>query len=634
MWVTVRNRSRWSVLLGMALALALPASMATMNASAQDEEPSEVAVEDGVTQPVFSYANAVREVVRVQSPVSSQDSGELDMIYVDIIRPAASDGDLKVPTIVHASPYFMGWQNFTNNRHDEIKPPPGAPIDLFPRYYDNYFVPRGYAVALVDLTGSRASTGCLDVGGPAEIEGLAAVIEWLAGNGYAVDLTGEEVTADWSNGLAGMIGKSWDGTVPNGVAARGTDGLATIVPLVGLTHWQSDFWTNGARYGGSPTLWHDRHSDNPAMADECDTTRAELAANQNNPDPNTAFWQQRNFVKDAGNVEASVFIASAMNDYNVKPVNFGRWWEALSDHDVPRKMWLSQTAHEEPFDFRRQEWVTTLHRWFDHWLHGIDNGIMDEPMVEVEHGPGKWTTYDEWPSGDTAHLWLGRPHDADDPRQGTLWPDARYSYHDRTAAFTEVRRNVSQLAAEPMTLDARRLVFLSPELTEPVRVSGETRVTVNARFEGDNATLTALLVDYGDAERLQHTVDGGLINLPTQSCFGDSTDADTGCYADIGLRTHVAPFEVVTRGWSYAAFQAGVQTLDPDEAYQLTFALQHHDYVFEEGHRIGIVIAGPETHLQFGRHPTTGNTIEIDLLRSRVDLPVVGGLHSLLTALN
>ena len=24
---------------------------------------------------------------------------------------------------------------------------------------------------------------------------------------------------------------------------------------------------------------------------------------------------------------------------------------------------------------RAEEWVGTLHRWFDHWLYGIDSGI-------------------------------------------------------------------------------------------------------------------------------------------------------------------------------------------------------------------------------------------------------------------
>lgn len=632
MWVTGWRPSRRSAWLGVLPMLVLSASTATVQATVLPDEPERIVVEDGVTQPVFSYEDAVREVVRVQSPVSSQDSGEPDMIYVDIIRPAASDGDLKVPTIIHTSPYFMGWEDFSNNRHGEIKPPPGAPIDFFPRYYDNYFVPRGYAVALVDLTGSRASTGCADVGGPAETEGLAAVVEWLAGKGHAVDLNGEEVTADWSSGRAGMIGKSWDGTVPNAVAARGTEGLATIVPLVALSDWHTDFWANGARHGGSPTLWHDRHSDNPAMAEECDAVRAELAAEQEDPDPSTDFWQQRNFVKNAGNVEASVFVISAMNDYTVPPVNFGRWWEALAKNGVPRKLWLSQTAHEEPFDFRRTEWVPTLHRWFDHWLHGIDNGIMTEPMVEIERAPEEWTAHDDWPTGATAPVWLGKPRDADDPRQGTLQPDPRNSVRDRTATFTEVRRNVSQLAAQPMTLDTRRLVFQSPVLSQPVRISGEAEVTVDARFAGDNATLTVLLVDYGEAEQLQHTTDGGLVNLPTRTCFGSGNAADTGCYADVGLRTHVAPFEVVTRGWSYPAYLAGVDTLEPGTNYQLRFNLQHHDYVFQAGHRIGIVIAGPETGLQSSRHPTTGNPVEIDLLRSRVELPVVGGPSALRTA--
>lgn len=56
------------------------------------------------------------------------------------------------------------------------------------------------------------------------------------------------------------------------------------------------------------------------------------------------------------------------------------------------------------------------------------------------------------------------------------------------------------------------------------------------------------------------------------------------------------------------------------------WGLQHHDYVFEAGHRFGVVIAGPESgRLQFSRHPTTNNEIRLDLLLSRVDLPVGGG---------
>jgi len=49
-------------------------------------------------------------------------------------------------------------------------------------------------------------------------------------------------------------------------------------------------------------------------------------------------------------------------------------------------------------------------RWWDYWLKGIDNGIMDEPPMRVwmedyvppaplyEYRPGRWVAEEEWPS--------------------------------------------------------------------------------------------------------------------------------------------------------------------------------------------------------------------------------------------
>ena len=90
------------------------------------------------------------------------------------------------------------------------------------------------------------------------------------------------------------------------------------------------------------------------------------------------------------------------------------------------------------------------------------------------------------------------------------------------------------------------------------------------------------------------------------------------------MRSHTSDFEVVTRGWAQAGFLLGEQDMSTDETHRLTWNLQPQDYVFETGHRIGIVIAGPETHLQNARHPTTNRPIQIQLGPSRVQLPVVG----------
>ncbi|MFC7642364.1 hypothetical protein ACFQX6_16460 [Streptosporangium lutulentum] len=68
-------------------------------------EPS-ITVKQGRTQPVFSYADAIRESVYVESSVDSDSNGKLDRVRVDIIRPKESGPRLKVPVIIDESPYY------------------------------------------------------------------------------------------------------------------------------------------------------------------------------------------------------------------------------------------------------------------------------------------------------------------------------------------------------------------------------------------------------------------------------------------------------------------------------------------------------------------------------------------------
>ncbi len=86
-----------------------------------------------------------------------------------------------------------------------------------------------------------------------------------------------------------------------------------------------------------------------------------------------------------------------LNDWNVKTPHVGQWWDALAARGVPRKIWLHQGGHTDPFNVRRAEWLDTLHRWFDHWLYDLDNGVMAEPMADVETAPGTWVTSRSWP---------------------------------------------------------------------------------------------------------------------------------------------------------------------------------------------------------------------------------------------
>ena len=95
----------------------------------------------------------------------------------------------------------------------------------FPLFYDNYFVPRGYAVLNVDMDGTTKSDGCPTSGGLSDVLGGKAVVDWLNGRATAYDAQGKKVKATWTSGRTAMIGKSYDGTLANGVAATGVEGL-------------------------------------------------------------------------------------------------------------------------------------------------------------------------------------------------------------------------------------------------------------------------------------------------------------------------------------------------------------------------------------------------------------------------
>src|SRR5688572_27570839 len=58
--------------------------------------------------PRYSYADAVRETVQVETPLDNDADGQPDRVTVDIVRPreAAAKG-IRVPVVMVASPYYQ-----------------------------------------------------------------------------------------------------------------------------------------------------------------------------------------------------------------------------------------------------------------------------------------------------------------------------------------------------------------------------------------------------------------------------------------------------------------------------------------------------------------------------------------------
>jgi X-Pro dipeptidyl-peptidase len=105
-------------------------------------------IQGGASQPVYSYADAIRETVWVDTGLDLDGLGHGDRVAADIIRPREpAAAGLKIPVIMDASPYFSCCGRGNENQVKTYDAQ-GRPVQ-FPLYYDNYFVPRGYAVALV-----------------------------------------------------------------------------------------------------------------------------------------------------------------------------------------------------------------------------------------------------------------------------------------------------------------------------------------------------------------------------------------------------------------------------------------------------------------------------------------------------
>jgi X-Pro dipeptidyl-peptidase len=579
----------------------------------------------GESKPVYSYKKAVRETVWVDTGRDDDRDGKGDRLAVDIVRPSEPAAKGRgIPVIMEASPYYSccGRGNESQKKTYDTE---GRPVG-FPLFYDNYFVPRGYAFVAVDLPGTGRSDGCTDAGGPNDIQSTKAVVDWLNGRAHAYTThTGTTpARATWTNGNTGMIGKSWDGSIANGVAATGVEGLKTIVPISSISSWYDAYFSQGAwLVGSAPTPGAlIRTVETDAAGARCAAVNKPLGAASVKSGDWSSIWAERDYVADADKVRASVFVVHGLQDLTVRTKNFGQWWDALAKNGVERKIWLSGTGHVDPFDYRRTEWVDTLHHWFDHALLGYDNGIDRAPVADIERTPDHWTTDAVWPPKSTTAVSLH-------PGQGTQAGVGTLTAHPGTGTGTftdDPQLSETDWAAHVDEPTGEKAGFVTEPLTKPLRVSGAAKVTVTATPTTATANLSAVLVDLGPATIRDYASGGlGVSTLTARSCWGESTAQDSACYKKTAADTTHVTSTVFSRGWAALGTTASAHTikpLTPGTPHPLTLTLASTDHVVPAGHRLALIIAGTDRGLAY--HAADRPTITLDLAHTSLRLPVVG----------
>jgi len=577
--------------------------------------------EGGLAQPVFAGQPVIRHNVWVEVPNLDTDrDGVNDRIRVQVSRPDATERGTKLPVVLVASPYSGGTMPYP--QHDitgplfvpgvtpaptapGLPPPIGggpyfgndAPIrDLNSGGYATYFLPRGFIFADANSLGTGHSTGCPTIGGMEENLAMKAVIEWFNGKGRAFDVDGKEVKAFWTTGATAMIGTSYVGTLPIGAASLGVEGLKAIVPIAGVSSYYDHRRSSGTVINSFPMIGTDADTlfDNilsRKSPEACKYMRARIEYDKDRQTGDwNAFWEERNYVKDAGKFKAAVLISHGLNDFNVKPRHAARLWAALQTHKIPSKIWWNQGGHGDRANSARQAvWRDTLNRFWSEYLFGQKNGVMDGPKAVIERENNTWVDYPTWPvPGARATTVYFKPVTANGVGElGVAKPGA---------ALTELIVDDSSIDANALIAAAtspNRLVYQTAPLTAPVHISGIPSVSLRLAIDKPAAVVSAMLVDY------------------------KATGAPT----------------IITRGWADPQNRESISKTTPvvpGTVYSMQFELQPHDYIFPAGSRIGLVLLSSDR--LFTLRPPPGTRLTVHTSESSVSLPVVGGQAALQAA--
>lgn len=340
----------------------------------------------------------MRHVDRLPYAVQQEDHVTITMsdgvrLSARIWRPTTSDRQ-PVPAILEAVPYR---KNDLTSTRDAIHHP--------------YIAGHGYACARVDLRGTGESEGVLlDEYLEQEQRDAEEVLAWLAAQ-------------PWCDGTTGMMGISWGGFAALQIAARRPPSLGAIV----IASFTDDRYADDMHYVGGAML-----SDNLAEAgtmfaystcppdpaavgeswrdmwhERLDSARPwvlEWLRHQERDD----YWRHASLSEDYGALRCPVLASSGWADGYSNAVT-----RLLSRVDVPRKGLIGPWSHKLPHLGEPGPAIGYLQevvRWWDHWLKGVENGVMEGPMIQAwmqesvppstsyQERPGRWVGEPSWPS--------------------------------------------------------------------------------------------------------------------------------------------------------------------------------------------------------------------------------------------
>lgn len=609
---------------------------------------------NGKSLATFTSHDAIREVVYVESRVDTDKDGLPDLVKVSIIRPRYEG---KIPAVMTASPYHQGTNDkasdkalYNMNVDLEVKEPHTIQVEV-PQLelvdplgqaelvdeaeetlthinssytLNDYLLPRGYANLYVSGVGTKDSQGLMTNGNYQQIEAYKNVIDWLNGRCRAfTDHTRKrQVKADWSNGKVATTGISYLGTMSNGLATTGVDGLEVIIAEAGISSWYNYYRENGlvTSPGGYPgedfdSLAELTYSRNLLGGDYlrhhaahvADLEEVKKQLDRKTGDYNQ-FWHDRNYLLNANRVKAEVVFTHGSQDWNVKPLHVFNMFQALPA-SIKKHLFYHNGAHVYLNNWQSIDFRESMNALLSKKLLGYDSSY-ELPTVIWQDNTGEqsWTSLDDFGNQTSQRTFL--------LGDGEKVIQNRYEtkdYERYGKAYPTFLSDLYQDKAQQVTIDL--------PIEEDLHLNGKARLHLRLHSSTNKGLLSAQLLELGSKKYLQ----------PYPAVLSVRT-LDNGRYHMLDNLTEL-PFKeagqrVISKGYLNLQNRHDlleVEAVTPGEWMEFDFELQPTIYKLEKGATLRLVLY--TTDFEITVRDQTDYQLTIDLAQSSLHLPEMTEAH-------
>lgn len=603
---------------------------------------------NGKSLATFSTHDVIREVVYVESRVDTDKDGLPDLVKVSIIRPRY---DGQIPSVMTASPYHQGTNDKASDKalykmegELEVKPPhiieleepklnlvePHGQAEVVLEAEEklshinssytlnDYFLPRGFANLYVSGVGTKDSQGLMTNGDYQQIEAYKNVIDWLNGRCRAfTDHTRKrQIKADWSNGKVATTGISYLGTMSNGLATTGVDGLEVIIAEAGISSWYNYYRENGlvTSPGGYPgedfdSLAELTYSRNLQAGDyirgneahQADLEKVKEKLDRKTGDYNQ-FWHDRNYLLNAHKVQAEVVFTHGSQDWNVKPLHVYQMFHALPSH-INKHLFFHHGAHVYMNNWQSIDFRESMNALLSMKLLGLDSSYQLPTVIWQDNiAPQRWQGLDNFGKQDELHTFsLGN-------EEKVIQNQYDQKDFDRYGKTYQIfNTELYQGKANQITIDL--------PVSQDLHLNGRVALKLRVKSSTNKGLLSAQLLELGQKKYLQpypavlsaRTIDNGRYHMLENLCE---------------LPFNPSAQRVITKGYLNLQNRTNLLTIEeiqPNEWMDFQLELQPTIYKLKEGDTLRLVLY--TTDFEITIRDNTDYQLTVDLAQSSLILP-------------